>query len=368
MEMQILRRQAIVEIERYLKRHSSETASASDEWGGRYQFNENFESKAYEDGRFADMLGMTTLGSSSDEAMTLMTQTLRSQPPPHARYRSYFAATPTSTCSDIGALRDPGKMPDGPTGLYLSPTSTQGSLPPLDEQLQRRKEELSNRFKHYSSSSLGDIPEMRSSTMPDMFRLGRIGQYDTLASLPSYEEERDEEDEEEEDHSSVLAEQPSSSSQSAPGIPSGHSDSNLQASLATWRNAAAPRDLHGWVSRTDSTLKHSLEFEQLREELGNRWPNMRTIADISDLRIMETRQFQERHQAGMPLPSSRLLLGNGMQTPSSLPPPGLDRVAPAESSSSSFVNPYNANTGLVNGQAMEQSANPHLSPMASFHF
>lgn len=381
MELKILRRQAIVEIERYLKRNSSETANNSAQCG--HPYSQGSESRGYEDGASPYI---PTATDSTDEIMTQLTQTLRSQAGPHARYRSYFAATPTSTCSDIGFLRDPGSLPDAPapSGIYLSPTSTQGSLPPLDEHIQR-KHEMASRRQHYSSQSLGEIPEMRSSTMPHMFRMGRIDQYPSLASLPSYEEEHEEQEDPE--LSPDAGNQASSSSQSAgnqleqfpggAGIPSRNSEfQHLQASQGTWRSGGPPpADYHEWTVRSDSTLKHSLEFEQLREELvqEGRLPNMHTVADFGDVGIMEimqARQALEHRQAGMPLPSGRLLLGNGMLAPSSVPP-GL--VAPAERSSGSssgcgFANAYNANTGLGNSQAGDQSANPHLLQMASYHF
>lgn len=365
MELKILRRQAIVEIEGYLKRNSSETANNSAEWAARQPFSDGSESRSYEDA------GVIKMARSTDDIMTQLTQTLRSQPAPHARHRSYFAATPTSTCSDIGVLRDPGKMPDAPAGIYLSPTSTQGSLPPLDEHLHSRKHELSHRHKHYSTSSLGEIPEMRSSTVPDLFRLGRIDQYPSLASLPSFQGEYEEE--EDLDPGPVAGNQPSSSSQSAPPpfpggacIPSGNSE--FQHLQATGRNVVSLADYHERAARSDSTLMHSLGFERLREELLQAvLPNMHTVADVGDMGIMDARQALERHQAGMPLPSGRCLLGNGMLSPSSMPP-GLDRVAPSRrsTSSSSFANAYNANAG--NCQATDQSANPPLAQMASFHF
>lgn len=344
MELKILRRQAIFEIEQYLKKNTPEPEeSAGSVTGAR-------SASTLGAGLHASFMGINT----ADDIMTL--QTLRShaspQQAPQPRYRGYFA-TPTSTCSDIGALRDPGRLPDAPPApIYLSPPSTQGSLPPLDEQRPVRKHDPIFRQRHHaSSSSLGDIPELRSYTMPDIRSAMPDFRHTTLGSLPSQSEilEAEEEDEEDLDQSPSPGRQPASSSQSG-GPALEHLPASLLSQAAFQRNANPPP-----FSQSEDLLQHSLELEQLRQELMRQsgYVNMHTIGDLSDLRNMQLRstlQQQIDSAAWQRLPAERRAADEPYSRESSAPP-GLDRVPHADCS----------NSGLVNAPSMNSQA-------ATFHF
>ncbi|OLP98405.1 hypothetical protein AK812_SmicGene19158 [Symbiodinium microadriaticum] len=91
--------------------------------------------------------------------------------------------TPTSTCSDLGMYMNAmnfDRLNDHSSRPVLSPTSTQGELPPLDAKLAT--------LGRYGSLTLEEIPEFRSYTMPDLVSVEHAkSRTTTLASLPEIE-------------------------------------------------------------------------------------------------------------------------------------------------------------------------------------
>eukprot|EP00439_Symbiodinium_sp_Y106_P047363 s627_g6.t1 len=124
-------------------------------------------------------------------------------PAPSQGLSRRYDYTPTSTCSDLGmymnAMNFDRLNNDHSSRPVLSPTSTQGELPPLDAKLAT--------LGRYGSLTLEEIPEFRtgvfwvSYTMPDLVSMEQAkSRTTTLASLPEIElEDENELELEEED-------------------------------------------------------------------------------------------------------------------------------------------------------------------------
>lgn len=177
MELQVLRRLAIVEIDSYLRRNGSGSTGSEKE-----------------------AARIPAAGACGTRSKDQTQQSLCTLPSSSAHQRGYISS-PTSTYSDLVAFidsRDSKNTQDFPA--CLSPTSTQGSLPPLDlappPTIASHPEAYyrSRQYRSTASSSLDEIPEMRSYTMPDLPGLRSMDelffQDPSLSSLPEIAEDQ----------------------------------------------------------------------------------------------------------------------------------------------------------------------------------
>lgn len=242
MELQALRRLAIVEIESYLRRNISGSTSTEKE---------------------AD--GIPAAGACGTRSKEQTQQSLCTVPSSSAHWRGYMS-TPTSTCSDVGTFMDSRNMQDLPA--CLSPTSTMGSLPPLDlapAPTIKNQPELYHRPRQYrsmASSSLEEIPEMKSYTMPDLPGLRSMDelffQDPSLSSLPEIAEEQPDMK-----YNPVSVIGHPGSSQNTLTHP--FSNGSSQGFQDLHRFGDMGQLQHGWTAKSDGQLQ-SLAMESAREK------------------------------------------------------------------------------------------------------
>ncbi|CAL1167093.1 unnamed protein product [Cladocopium goreaui] len=114
-----------------------------------------------------------------------------------------YDGTPTSTCSDLGKYLaynmssttavSQGELPAA-NRLGLSPTSTQGELPPVTVLDSRQVSQ--ERSLRQATLTLDEIPEFRSYTMPELFAMEyQRSKNTTMASMPEIEMDPDDREE-----------------------------------------------------------------------------------------------------------------------------------------------------------------------------
>mmetsp|Transcript_84538 Transcript_84538/g.149692 ORF Transcript_84538/g.149692 Transcript_84538/m.149692 type:complete len:208 (+) Transcript_84538:51-674(+) len=174
--LRTLRSQAILEIDLLLRRSQKDTEPP---WAFQVDEEAPYNEQTY----FSSTPSMHSQTPASASVLDPM--------PQMAPRRRHYAATPTSTCSELVGF--PANMQEwmahlrSAAPLVLSPTSTQGELPPLTAPPHEVPE---NYFP--TQASLPDIPEFRSATMPDFMRIHSAyakATTQSLASLPSLFEE-----------------------------------------------------------------------------------------------------------------------------------------------------------------------------------